>query len=69
MTKKEYNRAAKIVRTHRENFDPMYSTKGDRVAQEIEDAFVELFEGDTTSKNHFDTHRFREACQFKQAGE
>ena len=57
MTKKDYEKAAKIVRDLHAKYP---SGKQNLVVKEVEDCFVNLFRGDNPQ---FDEVRFRAACQ------
>jgi hypothetical protein len=60
MTKKDYIRAAEIVRVFRNYHGPGDMSEG--IAVHIEDALVDLFAPDN---RRFDVDRFREACKIK----
>lgn len=62
MGKKEYERAAEIVREFRAEHGSGDMSEG--IAAYIEEAFVDLF-NTFDSKGRFDNTRFRQACKTK----
>lgn len=64
MTKKNYTKAANIVRQFREKHSQggTFADAGvvDHVANQLENSFVELFSDDNS---RFDAHKFRQACK------
>ena len=61
MTKKDYEKAAAIVREHWENAEaPELGGTGHYIARAVEQSFISLFKNDNP---RYDVRRFQDACR------